>query len=50
MAGGSSSTLVLILVCLLKRMVGFSQAPVVRFCVRLDSFGITGLHVETQDF
>ena len=28
--------------------VGFSQAPFVRLCVRLDSFGITGLYVEAQ--
>ena len=38
----------LILVCLLKRVCGFSQAPVCRLCVRLNSFGITGLYVEAQ--
>ena len=32
----------------LKRVWGFSQAPVVRLCLRLYSFGITGLHVEAQ--
>ena len=26
--------------------VGFSQHPLVRLCIRLDSFQITGLHVE----
>ena len=46
MADGNSSILVLILVCLHKRVWGFSQAPFVRLCVRLDSFGITGLYVE----
>ena len=46
MANRNSSILVLILVCRLNRVWGFSQAPFVRLCVRLDSFGITGLYVE----
>ena len=46
MADGNSSTLVLILVCLQKRVWGFSQAPVCQTVVRLDSFGITSLYVE----
>ena len=53
MTDENSSILVLILICLLKRLWEFEcqtvcQPSVVRLCVRLDSFGITGPHVETQ--
>ena len=44
----TSFILVLILLCLLKRVWGFSQTLFVRLCVRLDFFGITGVYVETQ--
>ena len=42
----SSFILVLILVCLLKQMWGFSQASI----VKLDSFGIIGLHGKAQRY
>ena len=47
MVGGSSSFLVLILICLLEQKWGFLQAHACQ-TVRLDSFGITGLHAEAQ--
>ena len=45
MADENSSILVLILVCLLKRVWGFSQAPA---CQTVCQIEITGLHVEAQ--
>ena len=41
-------TAALILVCLLKRVRGPKKPPVVRLCVILEFFGITGLHIEAQ--
>ena len=47
--GWIRNILVLILVCLHKRVCGIlTSPPFVRLCVRLDSCGITGLYVEAQ--
>jgi len=43
-----SSILELIQLCLHKRVWDTDEPPVVRLCVRLDSSGITGLHIEAQ--